>query len=68
MHAVERVENLICLRPAIGSALQFVGKNVQQHFRVRSCTQVSAILALQMPGQFVVVGQIAIVRKTNAVR
>ena len=61
-------EHLLRRQLALRSDVQFVREHVQQHLGVVIGAQVTSILARQQLREILVVGQVAVVRETDAVR
>ncbi len=64
----DRIEDLLGRRAAVGTRLQFVCEHVKQHFRIRAGVEMAPVHARQEFGEFLLIGQIAVVAEAYAVR
>ena len=67
MNRLDGIEYVVYRRFSIDARLQLVCKHVKQYFRIRIRRQVTPVLTDQHLREFVVVGQVAVVRQANAV-
>jgi len=68
MNGLDRVENLLGRWATVRPALQFVRKDIEQHFGIGTRAQMAAVFLGKQFCQFVVVGQVAVVTQADAVR
>ena len=61
------LENILGGDPQPAQSLQFMGKYVEQNLRVGRGIDMAQILAVEIPGQLLGIGKIAVVRQCDAI-
>ncbi len=67
VHGLDRVEDIVRRRPPVDTNLQLVREHVEQDLGVGVRVQVAPVLAYQELGEFVVIRQVAVMRKADPV-
>ena len=67
MHGLDGAKDLFGAWMAVRAFLEFVREDIEQDLGIGCRTEMTAIFANEVLGQFVVIGQVAVMREANAV-
>ena len=68
VHGLDRVEHVLRCRIPVHARLQLMREYIEQHLGIGVGREMAAIFADQQVSQFVVIGQVAVMREADSVR